>query len=119
MVFFVFGCSNLPTNPDSWMEMEQNACLPTAIAFRESLKKYNLRARVLKSVYILNDKFIGHSMVVYEYPKDSGRIYVYDRMGSCEVHSSKENPKAIASEALQRKYDYQSSGFISAIYIEE
>jgi len=119
VVFFVFGCSTLPTNPDSWMEMERNACLPTAIAFRESLRKYGLWARVLKTVYVINGKIVGHSLVVYEYPKDSGKIYVYDRMGSIEVNSPKDYPEAVANEALQKKYDYPSAGYVAALYIEE
>jgi hypothetical protein len=36
---FITACVSLPSNPEAWMEREFNACLPTAIAFREGLRK--------------------------------------------------------------------------------
>ena len=46
---FLTSCASIlnPSNPDAWMEREENACLPTAIAFRESLRKYNVWSEVV------------------------------------------------------------------------
>ena len=50
--FLIAGCETLPENSEKWMERERNACLPTAISFREGLRKYNLWAEVVSYSYI-------------------------------------------------------------------
>ena len=50
---FLVSCAT-PSNPEFWMETKRNACLPTAIAFREGLKKYNVWSEVV--IYSWIDK---------------------------------------------------------------
>jgi hypothetical protein len=43
----LMSCSTTPTNTENWMETKRNACLPTAIAFREGLRKYDVWSEVV------------------------------------------------------------------------
>ena len=52
-----------PRNPDSWTQDQKNACLPTAIIFRESLRKYNVWAEV-----------VGYQ---FDYTNTKNRCYIF------------------------------------------
>ena len=66
---FLTSCASIftPSNPDAWMEREKNACLPTAIAFREGLRKYNVWSEVVGYQFDYTNtkkkKSSGHAIV--------------------------------------------------------
>ncbi len=95
---FLISCST-PKNPESWMEMEKNACLPTAIAFKEGLNKYNIWSEVLIYSYQYKNKLSGHALVVYLYPPGKNQLWTYDYMGSYRTRAFKNNIYKIAQEA--------------------
>ena len=96
------ACSTTPSNPESWMETKRNACLPTAIAFREGLKKYNVWSEVVTYSWIdkKTQKPKGHAIVAYMYPIGKNQLWTYDFWGSYRVRAYKDNPLQIAKEAV-------------------
>jgi hypothetical protein len=92
-VAFLTACETLPTNPEFWMEREVNACLPTAITFKESLKKYGVWAEVFRYSWTdkQNNKMRGHAMVAYLYPKGKNQLWTYDAMGSYRIRAYTNN----------------------------
>ena len=113
----------VPSNPDWYLEREINGCLPTAITFRESLRKYGVWARVLLTVYVdelhENGKYKhGHAMVVFIYPSGKQRLWSYDSEGSWEIpYSQFPDPITIAKKAFEVRG--QSRRVVSAKFIEE
>lgn len=103
---FLVSCAT-PSNPESWMENQKNACLPTAIAFREGLKKYNVWSEVV--VYSWIDKKTdikkGHAIVAYMYPIGKNQMWTYDFWGSYRVRAFKYDPMGIAKEAVKVRYE--------------
>ena len=93
IVAFLSACETLPTNPEFWMESEINACLPTAITFKESLNKYNVWAEVFRYSWVdkHNNKMRGHAMVAYLYPKGKNQLWTYDAMGSYRIRAYTNN----------------------------
>jgi hypothetical protein len=100
---FLTACSTTPSNPESWMETKRNACLPTAIAFREGLKKYNVWSEVVTYQWIdeKTQKPKGHAIVAYMYPIGKNQLWAYDFWGSYRVRAYKDNPLQIAKEAVK------------------
>ena len=92
-----------PSNPEFWMETKKNACLPTAIAFREGLKKYDVWSEVV--IYSWIDKKTntkkGHAIVAYMYPIGKNQLWTYDFWGSYRVRAFKYDPMGIAKEAVK------------------
>ena len=92
-----------PSNPESWMETKRNACLPTAIAFREGLKKYDVWSEVV--IYnwfdLKSQTTKGHAIVAYMYPKGQNQLWTYDFWGSYRVRAFKDNPLQIAQQAVR------------------
>lgn len=99
----LMSCSTTPTNPESWMANKKNACLPTAIAFREGLQKYDVWSEVLRYEWIDKKtlKQNGHAIVAYMYPKGQNKLWTYDFWGSYRVRAFKDNPLQIAKEAVR------------------
>jgi hypothetical protein len=99
-ILFLISCST-PRNPESWMEMEKNACLPTAIAFKEGLKKYDIWSEVVTYNYFdpKKNKLSGHAITAYMYPKGKNQLWTYDYMGSYRTRAFKNNPYQIAQQA--------------------
>ena len=98
---FICSCENLPKNSDSWMEREKNACLPTAITFREGLRKYDVWAEVVSYSYFNPEtkKNVGHSIVAYMYTPGKNQLWTYDYEGSWRTRAWKEDPVMIAKVA--------------------
>ena len=98
-VVFV-GCETTPQNPEQWMARERNACLPTAIAFKEGLRRYQVWSEVVRYVY-KNDKNkrVGHAIVAYLYPPGKNQLWTYDYEGSWRTRAYTTNPHQIATEA--------------------
>jgi hypothetical protein len=101
LILIIFtGCAT-PKNPQAWMEMEKNACLPTAIAFREGLRKYNVWSEVVVYSYFDKDKnkIYGHAVVAYMYPIGKNQLWTYDYLGSYRTRAYKNDPYKISEEA--------------------
>jgi hypothetical protein len=86
------ACSTLdvvgtPANPERWLEREVNACLPTAIVFKESLKRYGVWAEVLtyKAYDPIKNKTESHALVVFNYPPGKDSYWTYDYEGSFKM----------------------------------
>ena len=95
------GCETLPTNSEKWMERERNACLPTAISFREGLKKHNIWSEVISYQYIdyKTKKQKGHAIVAFMYPPGKNQLWTYDWEGSWRTRAWREDPLMIATQA--------------------
>jgi hypothetical protein len=80
------------------MEREINACLPTAIIFKQSLNKYGVWSEVFRYSWIDNQtkKLRGHAMVAYMYPKGKNQLWTYDSLGSYRIRAYKDNVTAVA-----------------------
>jgi len=98
LTIFLLGCETTPNNPEMWMEREVNACLPTAIVFKQSLKKYGVWSEVFR--YSWRDaetgKIKGHAMVAYLYPPGKNQLFTYDAMGSYRTYAYTNNVQNIA-----------------------
>jgi hypothetical protein len=94
----IVSCQYNPSNPEFWMEKELNACLPTAIIFKQSLKKYDIWSEVFK--YSWKDsntgRLKGHAMVAYLYPPGKNQLWTYDHEGSTRVRALTNNIFQIA-----------------------
>lgn len=95
------ACQTTPKNPEAWMERETNACLPTAIAFREGLKKYGVWAEVLTYRFVSDNdgKQHGHAIVSYLYPPGKNRLFTYDSWGSYPTRAYTNDAIGIAKTA--------------------
>lgn len=102
---FCCGCESVPTNPESWMEMKKNACLPTAISFKEGLKKYDIWSEVVIYSWldVKEKKLKGHAITAYMYPKGKNQLWTYDYWGSYRVRAYKEDPIDIAQKAVNAR----------------
>ena len=103
----LISCSTTPTNTENWMETKRNACLPTAIAFREGLRKYDVWSEVL--IYnwfdLKTQTTKGHAIVAYMYPKGQNQLWTYDFWGSYRVRAFKDNPLQIAQQAVRARLE--------------
>ena len=92
------ACESTPKNPQNWMELQQNACLPTAIIYKKSLdNKKNIWSKII--IYQYTHKNMGHAIVTYMYPPGENRLWTYDYLGSYRAKAYKDNPMQIAREA--------------------
>ena len=107
--FSFTSCVSTPRNPESWMESKPNACLPTAIAFREGLKRSNIWSQVI--IYTWYDKKTGkicsHAITAYMYPPGENTLWTYDLWGSFRVRAYKDNPREIAKKAAEARNNYE------------
>lgn len=94
------GCAG-PANPEAWMTRERNACLPTAIAMAEGLKRQGIQARVLIYSYRANGRQAGHALTAYLYPRGKNTLWTYDYEGSWRTRAYWEDPVGIATAAEQ------------------
>jgi hypothetical protein len=94
------GCENLPKNPEQWMIREKNACLPTAIAFKQGLNRQDIWSEVVRYTYKRKDgKYTGHAIVAYLYPPGKNQLWTYDYEGSWRTRAFINDPKQIATQA--------------------
>lgn len=110
----VTACSHLPSpftpsNPEGWMSDQQNACLPTAIAFREGLRKYNVWSEVIVYNFDYTNtttkKSSGHAIVAYMYPTGKNQLWTYDFWGSYRTRAFIDNPLDIARKAVEARQE--------------
>lgn len=97
----LLGCETTPTNPEFWMEREVNACLPTAIVFKQSLRKYDIWSEVFRYSWRDSEtgKIRGHAMVAYLYPSGKNQLFTYDALGSWRTYAYTNNVQNIAQYA--------------------
>jgi hypothetical protein len=115
LILLLASCVSTPKNPEAWMEREINACLPTAIAFREGLRKYNVWSEVLVTTW--NDpKPRGHAFCVYLYPSGKNQLWSYDQWGSYRTRAFTNNPTQVAEQALRARAIYNPP--TSAYYVK-
>ena len=111
ILFTVTSCASFftPRNTDSWMENQENACLPTAITFRESLRKYNVWAEVVGYQFDYTNtkkkKSSGHAIVAYMYPSGHNKLWTYDHWGSYRVRAYKDDALEIARKAVEARQE--------------
>jgi hypothetical protein len=105
LILLLTSCVSTPKNPEAWMEREINACLPTAIAFREGLRKYNVWSEVLVTTWN-NPKPQGHAFCVYLYPSGKNQLWSYDQWGSYRTRAFTNNPTQVAEQALRSRNIY-------------
>jgi hypothetical protein len=94
------------TNPESWMEKEPSACLPTAIMFKESFNTVGVWSILLHAFFTdpLDKEvhYYGHYFVVFIYPKGSSNVWIYDSDGSWPVkYDLIHDPMALVKEAFE------------------
>jgi hypothetical protein len=110
---FLAGCAG-PANPEAWMAHERNACLPTAIAMAEGLKRQNIQARVLIYNYRVNGRQQGHAITAYLYPAGKNTLWTYDYEGSWQTRAFWDDPMGIATAAERlraRPYKIDAANF--------
>lgn len=95
---FLTGCAG-PANPEAWMTRERNACLPTAIAMAEGLKRQGIQARVLIYSYRKKGQRQGHAVTAYLYPTNKNTLWTYDYEGSWKTRAYWDDPMGIAAAA--------------------
>lgn len=98
LAVFLVACQTTPTNPEYWMEREVNACLPTAIVFKQALNKYGVWSEVFRYSWKDSEtgKLRGHAMVAYLYPPGKNQLWSYDSEGSWRVRAYTNNVVGIA-----------------------
>jgi hypothetical protein len=93
------ACSAPPRNAEAWMARERNACLPTAVAMAEGLKRQGISARVVRYSYQRDGRNVGHAITAYLYPPGSNTLYTYDYEGSWHTRAYWADPINIATAA--------------------
>ncbi len=94
------ACETTPKNPEAWMEAQVNACVPTAIIFKQSLRKYGIWSEVFRYSWIdSKGKLRGHAMVAYLYPAGKNQLWSYDAEGSFRIRSYTNNVLDIAQKS--------------------
>jgi hypothetical protein len=110
---FIVACT--PSNPERWMAFEKNACLPTAIAMAQGLRRQGIQARVVRYSYNDGKKLTGHAITSYLYPPGKNQLWTYDYVGSWRTYSYFNDPwgTAAAAERLRgRTYTILSAEFL-------
>jgi hypothetical protein len=118
LLLLAVGCETTPKNPEYWMEKEINACLPTAIIFKQSLRKYDIWSEVFKYSWKEPNtgKLRGHAMVAYLYPPGQNQLWTYDNQGSWRVRAFTNDVTSIAQ--LSHNYRGWSGKVFNAEYIK-
>jgi hypothetical protein len=96
----------LPVNPELWMTKEPSACLPTAIMFKEALNNAGIWSILLHVLFTdpsdNGTYYYGHYFVVFIYPKNSQRVWVYDKDGSwLTSYSLIHDPISLVKDAFE------------------
>lgn len=110
---FLISCTNLPKNPDAWMESQRNACLPTAIAFRQALKKQDIWAKVVRYGWFdyKSNSNKGHAIVAYLYPPGENKLWTYDFWGSYRTRAFINDPYEISQKAVDARGENRKINF--------
>lgn len=109
------GCVITPKNPQSWMELQQNACVPTAIIYKKNLQKQSIWSKIV--IYSYKHQDMGHAIVAYMYPPGENRLWTYDYLGSYRAKAYKDNALQIARES-ERGRDRNPDKVKSAYFLD-
>ena len=112
IIFTLTACSNIPKNPETWMELKKNACLPTAIAFKQGLNRQEVWAKVLRYTYADKNKggkTSGHAVTAYMYPAGKNQLWTYDYLGSYKIKAYKDQPWQVARESVRARGQWHLS----------
>lgn len=111
LTLLFLACETTPKNPERWIEREINACLPTAIIFKQALRKYDIWAEVFSYRWVDKEdgKMHGHAMVAYLYPPGYNKLYTYDSMGSYRVRAYKDNVAQVAQQAHKERGNWETT----------
>ena len=92
------ACATNPPAPEPEFAAKYgNACLPEAIVMAQSLRKYNIHARVL-GIYTQD---WGHAVCVYLYPPGENKLWAWDsHWKSLRVRAWTDDPESIARNWL-------------------
>ena len=93
------GCAVTPQSPEPWMARERNACLPTAVAMSQGLKRQGITAKVVRYSYRLQGRLLGHAITAYLYPPGANTLYTYDYEGSWRTRAYWGDDTGIARAA--------------------
>jgi hypothetical protein len=93
------GCAVTPRSPEPWMARERNACLPTAIAMSQGLRRQGITAKVVRYSYRLQGRLLGHAITAYLYPPGANTLYTYDWEGSWRTRAYWGDDAGIARAA--------------------
>ena len=93
------GCAVTPQSPEPWMARERNACLPTAVAMSQGLKRQGITAKVVRYSYRLQGRLLGHAITAYLYPPGANTLYTYDYEGSWRTRAFWGDDAGIARAA--------------------
>lgn len=107
LALILSGCTAAPRNAEQWMAQERNACLPTAAAMAEGLRRQGIQARVVRYAYTAQGRHVGHAITAYLYPPGSNTLYTYDYEGSWRTRAFWDDPTGIATaaERLRSRFD--------------
>lgn len=103
------GCAGTPRNPEGWMARERNACLPTAVAMAQGLRRQGIAAKVVRYSYRPSGQSgrpLGHAITAYIYPPGSNTLYTYDYEGSWRTRAFWADPLGIATAAERLRLRY-------------
>ena len=115
LALLVSGCAATPRNAEQWMARERNACLPTAVAMSQGLKRQGIQARVVRYSYTAQGRPLGHAITAYLYPPGTNTLYTYDYEGSWRTRAYFDDAASIARAAERlrgRFYDITSADFL-------
>jgi hypothetical protein len=107
LALILSGCTAAPRNAEQWMARERNACLPTAVAMAEGLRRQGIQARVVRYAYTAQGRTAGHAITAYLYPPGSNTLWSYDYEGSWRTRAFWDDPMGIATaaERLRSRFD--------------
>jgi len=109
ITIFCISCQTLPTNQEQWMARERNACLPTAITFKQGLNRQGITSEVVVYRYRnTKNKIVGHAIVAYMYPPGKNQLWTYDYEGSWRTRAYINNPVQIAQQSERVRGRWES-----------
>lgn len=100
------ACATEPRNAEQWMARERNACLPTAVAMSEGLKRQGIQSRVVRYTYLRNGKRTGHAITAYLFPAGQNTLWTYDFEGSWRTRAYWHDAHGIATAAERLRARY-------------
>jgi hypothetical protein len=85
------------------LKVSTNACLPLAACYSQILRQHGIWSKVLQLRVLQGTALKGHSMVVFEFPVGSKKIWTYDSLGSFPVTASLNDPNLVAKMAFEAR----------------
>jgi hypothetical protein len=99
LIFLLLSsCSTLPPTKEPDIKNRFNKdCVPQAIEMAQSLRKYDIEAKVLNMKW--QDMKLGHAVCVYMYPPGKNQLWAWDEnWASIRLKAYYNDPKGIADK---------------------